>query len=271
MRFDLSFIGAGNMAEAIVNAVLTRGLFRAEKIIAADPSAGRLSLFAGLGVECTPNNTDACDASTILLCVKPQMMAAALNDLRAVVSPTQLIITIAAGVSTASIEQQLPPGSRVVRVMPNTPMLVGEGAAAICGGRHATSADLDRARNIFETAATVVDVSEDQMDTVTAVSGSGPAYFFYLVEHMIAAATNLGLSPIQAQQLVYQTASGAAKMLAESNDSPADLRRKVTSPGGTTAAAIEVFEKSSVGKNIEDAIAAAQRRGRELGAAASRA
>jgi pyrroline-5-carboxylate reductase len=264
----LALIGAGNMAEAIANGVISSGVLTADQIIAADPSAARLSLFAGLGIETIPANCDAAqNADVVMLCTKPQKMPDVLMELRSILREQQLIITIAAGISTAFIEKGLDASRawRVVRVMPNTPMLYGQGATAICAGRAATNDDLQLTRRLFESASTVVDVDESVMDTVTAVSGSGPAYFFYLVEHMIEAATQLGLSPLQAQQLVYQTAAGAAKMLMESTDSPAELRKKVTSPGGTTHAALEVFAAGNVGATIQKAIAAAQRHGRELG------
>jgi pyrroline-5-carboxylate reductase len=149
--------------------------------------------------------------------------------------------------------------------MPNTPMLVGEGMVAVSRGANATADDVDAARRIFASAATVIELPEDKIDTVTALSGSGPAYFFYLVEQMIQAGIDLGLTPEQAHQLATRTALGAAKMLATSPDSPQELRRKVTSPGGTTHAAIAHMESQGVGPAIIEAIKAAERRGKELG------
>ena len=149
--------------------------------------------------------------------------------------------------------------------MPNTPMLVGEGMVAMAAGTHATAQDMAAARRIFESAASVIEVSEDKIDAVTAVSGSGPAYFFYLVEHMIRAGGELGLTPEQSHALATRTALGAAKMLVSSSDSPQELRRKVTSPGGTTQAAIEHMQAQRLDQIIVDAIKAAQRRSRELG------
>jgi pyrroline-5-carboxylate reductase len=235
-------------------------------MIASDPSPARLSLFAGLDIAtATDNLTAASSAEIVLLCVKPQMMPAVLEQIRPGLTENQLIVSIAAGISTDFIAQRLGAGGwRVVRVMPNTPMLVGEGATAICRGGNADAKDLARIRALFETASAVVDVDESQMDTVTAVSGSGPAYFFYLVEQMIAAGVELGLTFDQARELVYATACGAAEMLTQSPDSPQELRRKVTSPGGTTQAAIESLDADATGPSIRKAIAAAQRRGREL-------
>jgi pyrroline-5-carboxylate reductase len=178
-----------------------------------------------------------------------------------------LVISVAAGISTGYIERHLGGGRawRVVRTMPNTPMLVAEGMAAIAPGKHATPADLADARRLFESAASVVEVTEDKLDAVTALSGSGPAYVFYLVEHMIRAGVELGLTPDQARQLATRTAVGACKMLATSQDSPEALRRKVTSPGGTTQAAVTHLEKSGVGPAVVAAIKAADQRSRELG------
>jgi pyrroline-5-carboxylate reductase len=150
--------------------------------------------------------------------------------------------------------------------MPNTPMLVGEGMVAIARGTHATPADLAAARRIFEASADVIDVDEEQLDAVTAISGSGPAYFFYFVEQMIAAGVELGLSAAQAHRLASKTALGAAKMLLTTGDAPAELRRKVTTPNGTTHAAITTMERNGLGDTLRQAVKAAHRRSIELGA-----
>jgi pyrroline-5-carboxylate reductase len=148
--------------------------------------------------------------------------------------------------------------------MPNTPMLVGEGMTALAPGAHATADDLQKARRIFESAGAVIELAEDLIDAVTALSGSGPAYFFYLAEQMIAAGVAMGLSPEHARTLVTRTALGAAKMLNESPDPPQELRRKVTSPGGTTQAAITHMESQGLAQIVQDALRAAERRGKEL-------
>ena len=169
------------------------------------------------------------------------------------------------GVSTRFIARQLGGDSRrVIRAMPNTPMLLGEGMVALAAGEHATPGDMETARSFFHAAATVIDVSEEKLDAVTAVSGSGPAYFFYLAEQMIRAAVDLGLSPAEAHLLVTRTATGAARMLAESGDAADVLRRKVTSPGGTTNAAITHLDASQWPQATVDAIKAAARRSKEL-------
>jgi pyrroline-5-carboxylate reductase len=197
-------------------------------------------------------------------------MAAVLAGLGPALDPSALVISIAAGISTAFIERNLgtaQPGRRwrVIRTMPNTPMLVGEGMVAIARGSHALPDDVADARRLFESAASVIEVTEDRIDAVTAVSGSGPAYFFYLVEQMVRAGVELGLTPEQAHRLATQTALGAAKMMATSTDSPQELRRKVTSPNGTTQAAITHLESSGAGAAIVEAVKAADKRSKELG------
>jgi pyrroline-5-carboxylate reductase len=191
-----------------------------------------------------------------------------LGEIGAVLSPDTLIISIAAGVRSASIEKFLEPSTpwRIVRTMPNTPMLVGEGMVAIAAGGHATPDDLASARKIFEASADVIVVREDQIDAVTAVSGSGPAYFFYIVEHMIQAGVELGLSKEQAHRLASKTALGAAKMLLSGGNSPEELRRKVTTPNGTTHAAISRMDQGHLGDIMVEAMKAAERRSKELGA-----
>ncbi|HZL36333.1 MAG TPA: pyrroline-5-carboxylate reductase [Tepidisphaeraceae bacterium] len=269
MTYELGIIGAGNMAEAIARGVLRAGLFLPAQIIASDAAAQRREFFtAELHIPATADNAQvARQSKVILLSVKPQQMAGALAALGPASNPETLFISIAAGISCAFIERHLGGDTnwRIVRAMPNTPMLVGEGMVGIARGAHATDSDLAHARNIFESAATVIEVEEEKIDAVTALSGSGPAYFFYLVEQMIAAGAALGLTHEQSRQLATRTAVGSARMLATSPDSPQELRRKVTSPGGTTEAAITSMETAGVGPAIVEAIKAAQRRGTELG------
>jgi pyrroline-5-carboxylate reductase len=269
MDYELGIIGAGNMAEAIARGVMAKSVFRAEQIIAADVAAARRELFQNeLKIKALQDNAAVAGSSrVILLSTKPQQMAQVLATLSPVLSDRNLIVSIAAGISTAFIEKHLGESKRwrVVRVMPNTPMLVGEGMAGVTGGRHASADDVAEVKRLFAAAADVIEVEECRMDTVTAVSGSGPAYFFFLVEQMIRAGTELGLTPEHAKTLAIKTAVGAAKMLATSDEPPEVLRRKVTSPGGTTHAAITHMEEQRVGESIVDAIKAAERRGKELG------
>ncbi len=269
MTYELGIIGAGNMAEAIARGVAQSGLLQPSQVIAADVSAERRDLFLeSLHIHAVQTNAEvARQSNVLLLSVKPQNMAVALSGIGQVMNPQALVISIAAGISSSFIEKHLGADHpwRVIRSMPNTPMLVGEGMVAIARGAHATTDDMNTARRIFESAATVIELPEDKIDTVTALSGSGPAYFFFLVEQMIRAGVELGLTPEQATQLANRTALGAAKMLATSSDSAQELRRKVTSPGGTTQAAISHMEGKNVGPAIVEAIKAAERRGKELG------
>lgn len=257
------------MAEAIVRAVLAAKLYPANRIIASDVSPQRRDLFqTQLGIRAVEDNaTVAAAATTVLLAIKPQQLAVALAGLGRAMRPDALLISILAGVSTASIERHLGRDTpwRVIRAMPNTPMQVGEGMVALCAGRNATVGDLSAARAIFASSAKVVAVTEDQMDAVTALSGSGPAYFFLLVELMIQAGVEMGLSPEQSRLMSIQTAVGAAKMLASTDAAPQDLRRAVTSPGGTTQAAVELMQARGATDAIVAAIHRARERSRELG------
>jgi pyrroline-5-carboxylate reductase len=270
MQYQLGFIGAGNMAEAIARGVLRSKVYSASQIIAADIAPPRRQLFSGeMGIHAVENAVEAAgSARTIILSVKPQHMQQMLASIRPVLRDDVLLISIAAGISSASIEKQLGEDRRwrVVRTMPNTPMLLGEGMVAISRGRHAGEQDMAMARRIFEAGATVLELGEGLMDAVTAVSGSGPAYFFFLVEQMEKAGVELGLTPEQAHTLATRTALGAARMLTSSADAPRELRRKVTSPGGTTQAAIETMESRGVPDSIVAALHRAAQRSRELGA-----
>ena len=272
MSGPLAIVGAGNMAEAIVRALLRAGVYRADEITAADPSPDRRDLFAReLHVRAVESAADAVPgARVVLLAVKPQQMSSVLREIAPVVADDALVVSIAAGISITSIESGLAPKRcRVIRTMPHTPLLVGSGAVAIAPGTRATPDDLALARRLFEPAAVVIDVTEDKLDAVTALSGSGPAYLFYLVEQMTSAGEEMGLSSDEARILAVRTAIGSGKML-ESADVPvSELRRRVTSPGGTTEAALAHMQQHQLDRIVIDAIKAAQRRGRELGRSVS--
>ena len=269
MKYELGIIGAGNMAEAIASGILRANLLSPDQIIAADVALARRELFSSrLGITSIEDNADvARQSKRLLLSVKPQQIQSALAGIGAVMNIETRVISIMAGISSAFIEKHLGEGRpwRVIRTMPNTPMLVGEGMVGIAPGAYATPADVADAKRLFESAATAIEVTEDKIDAITAVSGSGPAYFFYFVEHMIRAAEALGLTPEQSKTLALKTAAGAARMLVTSSDTPRELRRKVTSPGGTTQAAINHLEQHRTGEILADAMAAAAKRSRELG------
>jgi pyrroline-5-carboxylate reductase len=269
MNCKLGFIGAGNMAEAIARGVLSSGLHKPQEMIAADISPQRRGLFADeLKIRSIEDAVSVVTQSEVVLfCTKPQQMAEALASIKDVVTEGQLFVSIAAGISTRFIEQTLNPSRKlhVVRAMPNTPMLVGRGMVAIAPGTHASSADLAKTRKVFQSAASVVELKEELIDAVTAVSGSGPAYIFFLVEQMVQAGIEMGLTPEDAHQLATQTALGSAEMLVKSKDSPAELRRKVTSPNGTTHAAITHMQQHNLPQIVIDALKAACSRSKELG------
>lgn len=261
----VAFIGAGNMAEAIARALVARSPDAASRLCACDPSPARRELFASqLGVRTAEHASQLdADVDLVILAVKPQSMGEALQACASRFTRAGYL-SIAAGIKTASIEAVV--GARpVVRAMPNTPLMLGSGATAIAPGSHARESDLALARTIFESSGVVVDVREDQMNAVTALSGSGPAYFFLLVEQMVRAGIEMGLTPNVAHALATQTALGAGRMLRETRDAPAELRRKVTSPGGTTQAAIETMQARQMDQTIVDALKRAEQRGRELG------
>lgn len=257
------------MAEAIARGILRAGVLKASQMIASDPSAERRGVFQSqLGVATVEDNKDVAKQSKVLLlAVKPYHAKDVLGAIGPVTDPGALVISICAGVSTKLMEGALGGGKgwRVIRSMPNTPMLVGEGAVAIAPGANATGADLAVARKYFECAAEVVELPEEQLDAVTALSGSGPAYFFFLVEYLTRAGVEMGLSAENAHKLATKTAAGSAKMMLTTADSPTELRRKVTTPNGTTHAAITHMEQQGMGQTIVDALKAAQRRSKELG------
>lgn len=270
MKHKMVFLGGGNMAEALVQGILAAGELAPADVVVTDVRPERLAELEGrFGVHTSLDNAQALQgAEEVWLCVKPQQMTELLTPL-AGIAPEALYISIAAGVPTARIETALGGVARVVRVMPNTPALVGAGAAGVAGGSFATGKDVERVCALMRCVGTADVVSEDGLHAVTALSGSGPAYVFYLVEAMLRAGATLGVEPRQARDLVVQTLLGAGKLLQASPDaSPETLRLRVTSKGGTTAAAIAAFEDAGVGAGIETGVHAAANRSRELAAGA---
>ncbi len=263
----LAFIGAGNMSEALIQGILRASLLKADEIIASDVSQDRAAYIQQkTGVAVLPENTQAVkQAETIILAVKPQAMNGVLEELAKLLSPDQLIISIAAGIKTETIEKQIGINKPVIRVMPNTPAMVGCSATAICKGKYASDEHLQWAVKIFEAVGYVAVVNENLMDTVTALSGSGPAYIFTVIESLIDAGVELGLTRDIASGLTIQTVKGAARMMEETKEHPAILKNRVTSPGGTTAAGLHALEKNGLRHAMIEAVTAAKNRAKELG------
>ena len=262
----IGFLGFGNMGEAIFRGLVDAGEINASAAFAYDKAQARQMRARELGANLAASPealAAACDV--IILAPKPQDMAGALDQLRPGLRASSLFISVAAGVSTAFISEGLGGGARVVRVMPNTPALVLAGATGVAAGAGCTAADVALTRRIFEAVGVVEEVREDQLDAVTAVSGSGPAYFFYLAECLAEAGVAEGLSAETANRLAAATLAGAGKLLHESAESPATLRERVTSPGGTTFAALENFRVNDLPGAVRSAVAAAAGRSRELG------
>ncbi len=264
-EYELGIIGGGNMGSAIIRGVVAAGILPAGAIVLAEPVESRREALRPLGVTATADNTLAAGCPRLLLAVKPQVLGAVLKAIAPLVPADALVISIAAGIRAAAIDAQLKARCRIVRVMPNMPLLVGAGVSAVAAGPRATGADLEWTARLFGACGTAIFVAEELMDAVTAVSGSGPAYFFYLIEAMIAAGTAEGLDRDVAAALATQTCAGAAKLLAQSGKTPQELRAAVTSPGGTTQRAIETLDAAGVQAALVQAIRNAAQRSRELG------
>lgn len=263
----LGFIGGGQMAEALIKGVLSKDLLTPDQIWASDPSGLRRNhLKETYNIKSSTENREVIQASdTIVLAVKPQVMAVVLEDIGPHIKESHLVISIAAGITLRFLESGLPEGTRIVRVMPNTPALVQAGAAALCGGTNILKKDLDIVRQILEAVGKAVTVSEDLMDAVTGLSGSGPAYVFTFMEGLIDAGVREGLPRSIAQELVSQTILGAAIMCQNTGKQPAELTSMVTSPGGTTIAGLYALERGAFRGVLMDAVRAATERSRELG------
>ena len=259
----LAILGAGKMGEALLSGLLRAGTSPSGVVVTARRDDRVKSLRSRYGVE-VASNTEAARADTVLIAVKPQDMAALLAEVDAVITPAQLVVSMAAGIPTAFIERRLADRVPVVRVMSNTPVLVDEAMSAVSAGAHATEEHLVRTEELLGHVGRTIRVPESQQDAVTALSGSGPAYFFYLVEAMIDAGILLGLPRAVAADLIVQTALGAALMLRDTGEHPVKLREAVTSPAGTTINAIRELEKHSVRAALIAAIEAARDRSQEL-------
>lgn len=263
----IAMIGAGNMARALIGGLIARG-HPAERLVAADPDADtRAAVAREHGIETFEANARAAaDADVVVLAVKPQVIDAVGKSIAPALAAHCVVVSVAAGTPITRLRASLGAERALVRVMPNTPALHGAGATGLYAAPGCSDAQRDAARNLFQAVGRVFDIEDESlMDVVTAVSGSGPAYFFALAEALADAGRAAGLDRDTAEGLAAQTAAGAGTMLAAGDIPAAELRRRVTSPGGTTAAALDMLEQKDFAGIVQAAVAAAVQRGRELG------
>ncbi|MBM9461070.1 pyrroline-5-carboxylate reductase [Nocardioides sp. zg-536] len=258
-------IGAGVMGETLLSGLIRSGRAADDLVVVEKRPERAVELAERYGVTVFDDLAAAAAADTLLLVVKPQDVPAVLGELGPALRPGQLVVSLAAGLTTARLESLLPAGVAVVRVMPNTPALVGKGVAALSAGSACEESHLAEAEALLAAVGAVVRVPESQQDAVTAVSGSGPAYVFLVAEAMIEAGVHLGLPRPTARELAVQTLVGAAEMLSETGEHPAVLREQVTSPAGTTAAAVRKLEDHGVRAAFLAAMEACRDRSVELG------
>jgi pyrroline-5-carboxylate reductase len=262
----VAIIGAGVMGETLLSGLIRGGHDVSDLVVGEKRPERAAELREKYAVTVVDDLAEAAHADTVALVVKPQDMGEVLAEIAPHIAPGQLVVSLAAGITTDYIEKHLPDGVAVVRVMPNTPALVDEGMAAISGGRHCDESHLATAEQMLSVTGRVIRVPEKQQDAVTAISGSGPAYLFFVVEAMIEAGVHLGLPRSTSTELVVQTVVGSAKLLRETGTHPTVLREQVTSPGGTTAAAIRELEDHKVRAAFITAMEAARDRSVALAA-----
>lgn len=264
---SIGFVGGGQMTEALIKGLLASGRVTAGEIWVSEPVPDRRDVLEKTySVKAVESNRDvAVRSEAVILAVKPQVIDVVLKYLSPVITLDHVVISIAAGVPLRTLEAALPSGTRVVRVMPNTPALVQAGAAAICGGQAARAKDLALVQQIFEAVGTTVLVEERFMDAVTGLSGSGPAYVFTFIEGLIDAGVREGLPRTVAQKLVLQTILGSVRLCQETGRHPSELTAMVTSPGGTTIAGLYALERGGFRGLLMEAVHAAVSRSRELG------
>ncbi|MCA9048432.1 MAG: pyrroline-5-carboxylate reductase [Planctomycetaceae bacterium] len=263
----IGFVGTGRMATALAVG-FTRELLRPTQIIGADPLPGSRQAFLEAVGE-GPRVGDSADpllseANVIVLAVKPQTMKAALDALAPVLNSEKLVVSVAAGLTTTTLESWLPAGTRLIRVMPNTPCLIGRGACGMCRGSHSSTDDERLVAELLQTVGIVESVPEKLLDAVTGLSGSGPAYVFQIIEALSDGGVRMGLPRDMATRLAAQTLAGAAEMLLQTGEHPGVLKDAVTSPGGTTIAGLHALERSGLRAALMNAVEAATLRSVEL-------
>jgi pyrroline-5-carboxylate reductase len=269
LRLDktIGFVGAGNMAEALIRGLIQGSVVGPERIVASHPRPERLEeLRATYGIRTTLDNAElARTCEIVVLSIKPQILERVVREIASALQQGVLVISVAAGVDTPTIESHMPSGGRVVRAMPNMPALVRAAATAIARGRHAHEADLLEARAIFDAVGITVTLDESHLDAVTGLSGSGPAYIFLILEALADAGVKVGLSRRNAQRLAAQTVMGSAKLLLDTDEHPGKLKDMVTSPGGTAIAGLHTLEEGGLRTTLINAVETATKRARELG------
>ena len=263
----IGFIGAGNMAEALVRGLIKGNHVAAHDVLVSGPRPERLAeLAANYQVRTTTDNrVVAASVDVLVLAVKPQIMDRVVREIADHLASTTLVISIAAGIDTATLEAGLRDGVRVARAMPNTPALVGAAATAVSPGRNATADDLAVAKAVFDAVGITVVLEESQLDAVTGLSGSGPAYIFLILEALADAGVKVGLSRRNAQRLAAQTVMGSAKLLLDTDEHPGKLKDMVTSPGGTAIAGLHTLEQGGLRTTLMNAVETATNRSKELG------
>ncbi len=268
MTGKIGFIGGGQMGEALVKGMLSSALYKAAHISLSDPDSARLAYMDtayGIATSQTAESVWA-NSTIVILAVKPQIMASVLHASKEDIKDHHLIITIAAGLPISFYQKQLGRDNlKIIRVMPNTPALILEGASALCCNKNVTPAELQKAEEIFRAVGKAVILDENYLDAVTGLSGSGPAYVFTFIEALIDAGVKTGLTRDAAETLTIQTVLGSARLLEQKKEHPAQLRAQVTSPGGTTIAGIHALERNGFRGIIMDAVEAATNRSQELG------
>lgn len=265
--YRIGFIGAGKMATALAKGWLKAGLLNATSGVAYDPHAATASKFAAeTGLKIVSNNAAVLEAADILIpAVKPQVLPAVLHELRSFVESRHLVVSIAAGVTLSQLMHHLSAETRIVRVMPNTPTLVGAGAAGYSAGPAATPEDLATTQKLFGSVGIAYQLPESQLDGLTGLSGSGPAFIFVVIEALADAGVRVGLARETALKLAAQTVLGSAKMVLETGEHPASLKDDVASPGGTTIAGLHALERGALRATLMNAVEAAANRAAELG------
>jgi pyrroline-5-carboxylate reductase len=269
---QIAILGTGSMGKAILSGLLAAGTSPKSIRVTTNSKASAEAISSSNGVQATAlesdstaNSSSAKDADLVILAVKPNMILETLKEVGAALKPNSLVVSVAAGITTTAMEQQLAGNAAVVRAMPNTPSVVGLGVTGISRGSNVTDQQLDLAVNLFSSVGKVLVVDESKIDALSTISGSGPAYVFYFAEKLIAAAKSLGFSDQEASLMVKETFLGSATLLATSSSSPEELRKQVTSPNGTTMQATGRFDAADLEKVFIEATEAALARAKELG------